>query len=291
MIATLEGRPPIISHPSSPMAPAMARVVEKIIESSNTATYRLQFVDPAAASAYRFQAGQFNMVYLFGVGEAAISISSDPDDGVALSHTIRHVGSVTFAINRLGIGETVGLRGPFGSFWPLEACRGRDILMVAGGIGLAPLRPAVYQILKHRAQYGRVILLYGVRASADMIFKSEVAEWSRRRDFQVLTTVDYPDPNWSGPVGVVTSLLRRVRLDAARTSVFVCGPRVMNRAAAHAFLSHHVPQEHVFVSLERNMRCGIGQCGHCQYGPKFVCRDGPVFSYASIRKLFGKGEV
>ena len=134
MIATLEGRPPIISHPSSPMAPAMARVVEKIIESSNTATYRLQFVDPAAASAYRFRPGQFNMVYLFGVGEAAISISSDPDDGVALSHTIRHVGSVTFAINRLRIGETVGLRGPFGSYWPLEACRGRDILMVAGGI-------------------------------------------------------------------------------------------------------------------------------------------------------------
>jgi NAD(P)H-flavin reductase len=291
MIAALSDRPKVVAHPAAPMAPVMARIVEKSVESANTATYKLQLTDPHVASAYAFLPGQFNMVYLFGVGEAAISISSDPDDHALLAHTIRHVGSVTFAINKLAIGDTVGVRGPFGSCWPLAACRGRDILMVAGGIGLAPLRPAIYQLLKHRADYGRLILLYGVRAPADMIFKQEVEEWTQRRDLQVLATVDYPDGKWSGPVGVVTSLLRRVRVDAARTSVFVCGPRVMNRAAAHAFLSHHVPEEHVFVSLERNMRCGIGQCGHCQYGPKFVCRDGPVFSYASIRDLFGKEEI
>ena len=273
------------------MIPTMARLVERVEETSNTITCRLEFVDPQAAAQFRFRPGQFNMVYLFGVGEAAISISSDPDADSMLSHTIRHVGSVTFAISRLTIGDVLGIRGPFGSSWPLEACRGRDVLLVAGGIGIAPLRPAVYQILKHRAQYGRVILLYGVRSPKDMIYRDEVEAWSKRRDLQVMTTVDYPDPLWIGPVGVVTSLMRRVRLDAAKTSVLVCGPRVMNRAAAHSFLSHHVPEDHIFVSLERNMRCGIGQCGHCQFGPKFVCKDGPVFSYAAIRTLFSKEEV
>lgn len=291
MTHSLATRPEIVTGAGLPMVPALARITASTVETSNTATYRLELCDPLARKRYRFLPGQFNMLYVFGVGEAAISVSSSPQDAGSIAHTIRHVGSVTFAIERLRVGGLVGLRGPFGSHWPLEACRGRDILLVAGGIGIAPLRPAIYEILRERALYGRVMLLFGARTPKDMLFRAEVEQWARRKDIQVLTTVDYPDADWTGPVGVVTNLLRRVRLDADRTSVYVCGPRVMNRAAAHAFLSHHVSEEHVFVSLERNMRCGFGQCGHCQYGPKFVCRDGPVFSYASIRSLFGKEEI
>jgi NAD(P)H-flavin reductase len=273
------------------MTPARARIVDRLPETSNTATYRLEFCEPADGQRYAFRPGQFNMLYVFGVGEAAISVCSAPTEHRWLAHTIRHVGSVTFGIERLPIGAEVGLRGPFGSHWPLESCRGRDILLVAGGIGIAPLRPAIYEILRERGAYGRLILLYGARSPRDMLFRAEIADWSQRRDFQALTSVDYPDVNWIGPVGVVINLLRRVRLDANRTSVFVCGPRIMNRVAAHAFLSHHVPDDQIFVSLERNMRCGYGQCGHCQYGPKFVCRDGPVFSYAAVRKIFGAEEI
>ncbi len=291
MITTVAQRPSIVCGDGSPMAPAWARIVSCEQESSNTASYSLEFTDPEQAKQYQFLPGQFNMVYLFGVGEAAISISSDPSNTSRLVHTIRHVGSVTFAINRLEVGQCVGLRGPFGSSWPVQECRGRDILLVAGGIGIAPLRPAIYELLKNRDHYGRLILLYGIRSPQDMIYKEEVQEWAERRDIQVLITVDYPDEAWTGPVGVVTQLLRRVRVDASRTSVFVCGPRVMNRAAAHSFRSHYVPEDQIFISLERNMRCGVGQCGHCQYGPKFVCKDGPVFSYASVKKLFGKDEV
>jgi NAD(P)H-flavin reductase len=260
-------------------------------ETSNTTTFEMEIVDETLRARFGFLPGQFNMLYVFGVGETAISISSDPENTATIAHTIRHVGSVTFAVNNLQAGDTLGLRGPFGSNWPLDQCRGRDVLLVTGGIGIAPLRPAIYQLLKHRNDYGRLILLFGTRAEQDMVFRSEVQQWTERKDFQVMTTVDYPDTDWTGPVGVVTNLLRRVRLDAARTSVFVCGPRVMNRAAAHSFLSHHVPEEHIFVSLERNMQCGVGRCGHCQYGPKFVCKDGPIFSYAEVREFFGKAEV
>lgn len=291
MITTVADRPPIVSDPASPWVPTLARIVERTAETANTTTFRMEIVDKKLRAKFKFLPGQFNMLYVFGVGEAAISISSDPNDTSTISHTIRHVGSVTFAVNRLDVGDTLGLRGPFGSSWPLAECRGRDILLVTGGIGMAPLRPAIYQMLKNRDDYGRLILLFGVRAQQDMLYKEEVEAWTKREDFQFLTTVDYPDTSWTGPVGVVTNLMRRVRLDPPRTSVFVCGPRVMNRAAAHSFLSHHVPQEQIFVSLERNMQCGVGRCGHCQYGPKFVCKDGPVFSYADVRDLFGKEEV
>ncbi len=291
MTTAVAHRPPIVTHPGSPWVPTLARIVNRQKETSNTTTFEMEIVDEALRSRFGFLPGQFNMLYVFGVGEAAISISSDPENTATIAHTIRHVGSVTFAINNLQIGDTLGLRGPFGSNWPLDQCRGRDVLLVTGGIGIAPLRPAIYQLLKHRDDYGRLILLFGTRAEQDMVFRSEVQQWTERKDFQVMTTVDYPDTDWIGPVGVVTDLLRRVRLDAARTSVFVCGPRVMNRAAAHSFLSHHVPEEHIFVSLERNMQCGVGRCGHCQYGPKFVCKDGPIFSYAEVREFFGKAEV
>lgn len=290
MIA-VKDRPQIICHQSRPMAPTLATIVAIKEESSNTRTYVLQLDDPDLRRRYRFRPGQFNMVYAFGVGEAAISISSDPAQTDQLSHTVRQVGSVTRAFAKMQVGDRLGVRGPFGNGWPLDRCKGRDILVIAGGIGLAPLRPLIYSVLANRERFGRFILVYGGRSPADLLFQSELEQWRERADFDLLISVDYAIADWHGPVGVVTDLIKRLRLRPERSSVMVCGPRIMNRFVTWQILRLRVPEDQLFVSLERNMRCGVGRCGHCQYGPKFVCKDGPVFSYASIRNIFGKDEI
>jgi NAD(P)H-flavin reductase len=273
------------------MVPTVATITAVHDESSNTRTYVLEIDDPVHRRNYRFQAGQFNMIYVFGVGEAAISISSDPGQTDTLAHTIRHVGSVTRALGRMRVGDKVGLRGPFGNGWPVAQCRGKDVVMVAGGIGLAPLRPLIYSILANRRQFGRVILVYGGRSPGDLLYRDQLAVWRDDAEFETLVSVDYAIEEWHGPVGVVTDLIKRLRLRPEQTAVMVCGPRIMNRYVAWQILRLRVPEQQLFVSLERNMRCGVGRCGHCQYGPKFVCKDGPVFSYASVRNIFGKEEV
>ena len=288
---SFQNRPTIVCHADRPMVPTLATITAITEESANTRTYTLRIDDPELRARYRFQPGQFNMLYLFGVGEAAISISSDPDQRDSLAHTIRHCGSVTFGIGKMRVGGKLGLRGPFGSSWPLEQCAGRDIVLVAGGIGLAPLRPAIYQILAHRNRFGRFILVYGGRAPRDLLFQSELEAWSEDPDIDALVTVDYPMEEWTGPVGAVTQLLKRVRLRGQDTSVFVCGPRIMNRFVAFQLLRLQVPTDQLFLSLERNMRCGVGRCGHCQYGAKFVCKDGPVFSYREIENVFATEEI
>ncbi|WP_428936776.1 FAD/NAD(P)-binding protein [Fontivita pretiosa] len=283
-------RPPPICGLEA-MMPVAARIVSVREENFNTRTFRLQICDPELRSLYRFAPGQFNMLYVPGVGEAAISISSDAHNPEYLEHTIRVVGSVTRAITRLGQGGVVGLRGPFGRGWPIEALAGHDIVIVAGGIGLAPLRPVVYQILRERQRFGRVVLLYGCRTPADRLYAEELEQWSAGEQIDVLVTVDNATPGWVGPVGVVMKLLQRIKVNAARANVLICGPRMLNRVAASQFLQLHVPPEQVFLSLERNMHCGFGRCGHCQYGAKFVCKDGPVFSFAEISDIFAKEEI
>jgi NAD(P)H-flavin reductase len=273
------------------MVPTTASIVDIKEESSNTRTYFLRIDDPDLRSHYRFQPGQFNMVYVFGVGEAAISICSDPADPGRIAHTIRHVGSVTRAIATLRVGDRLGVRGPFGNGWPVKECRNRDVVMVAGGIGLAPLRPLIYSLLANREQYGRLVLMYGGRSPADLLFRDELSVWRDEGKLDTLVSVDYSREEWHGPVGVVTDLIKRLRLRPDRTSVMVCGPRVMNRYVTWQILRLRVPPDQLFVSLERNMRCGVGRCGHCQYGPKFVCKDGPVFVYQSIQDTFGKEEI
>ncbi|MDH7501681.1 MAG: FAD/NAD(P)-binding protein [Verrucomicrobiota bacterium] len=290
MIA-VQDRASVVCHDSRPMVPVTATIVDIQEESSNTRTYMLQIDDPAMRSAYRFEPGQFNMVYVFGVGEAAISISSDPAHNEYLAHTIRHVGSVTRAIARMKVGDKLGLRGPFGHGWPISRCSGRDILMVAGGIGLAPIRPLIYAILANRGQFGRVVLMYGGRSPSDLLYQKELAAWRDDGQMDLLVSVDYSIAQWDGPVGVVTDLIKRLRIRPDRTSVMVCGPRMMNRHVTWQLLRLRVAPDQLFISLERNMRCGVGRCGHCQYGPKFVCKDGPVFSYESIREVFGKEEI
>jgi len=290
-MTAVKDRPQIVCHDARPMVPTLATIVGIKEESSNTRTYTLQINDPDLRRRYRFRPGQFNMIYAFGVGEAAISISSDPAATEHLSHTIRQVGSVTRALARMRVGDHLGLRGPFGNGWPLEQCKSRDIVVVAGGIGLAPLRPLIYSVLANRERYGRAILVYGGRSLADLLFRDELDAWREKPDFDLLVSVDYAIEEWHGPVGVVSDLIKRLRLRPERTSVMVCGPRIMNRFVTWQILRLRLPDDQLFVSLERNMRCGVGRCGHCQYGPKFVCKDGPVLSYASIRNIFAKEEI
>ena len=260
-------------------------------ENFNTRTFVMQIEDEDARKAYRWAPGQFNMLYLPGVGEAAISISSDPEQPEVLEHTIRVVGSVTRGLEAAGKGGIVGLRGPFGRGWPIDRLDGGDVVMVAGGIGLAPLRPMVYWLRRNRQRFRRVVLLFGCRSPDDRLYVDELKQWHSDEVIDVLVTVDNAAHGWIGPVGVVTNLLQRIRVSADRTTVMVCGPRVLNRAAAWSFLQLHVPPEQVYLSLERNMNCGYGQCGHCQYGSKFVCKDGPVFAFSEVADFFALEEI
>ena len=271
--------------------PVPARIVRVVRENSNTQTFRMEFIDDGIRDMYRFAPGQFNMVYVPGVGEAAVSISSDPAASGTLDHTIRVVGSVTRAIERLGSDGLIGLRGPFGNPWPVDLMENYDIVMVGGGIGLAPLKPVIHSVLNNRDRFGRVVLLYGCRSPDDRVYATELEQWEEDRSIQVMVTVDNSAEGWTGPVGVVTNLLKRLRVNAERTMVLVCGPKILNRVAAWNFLQLHVPPQQVFVSLERNMNCGFGRCGHCQYGPYFVCTDGPVFCFSDVASIFAKEEI
>lgn len=255
-----------------------ARILSVRPEIGTVSTYELALEDAAARRRFAFRPGQFNMLYLPGIGEAAISISSDPANNDSLLHTVREVGNVTRALARLKVGDQVLLRGPFGSSWPLDVCRGRDVLIAAGGLGLAPLRPVLYEIVAHRTHYRRVTLLYGTRKPADLLFADEYDAWLKG-GIDVQTTVDFGDDNWTGRIGVVTSLMTELELDAPMTRVLTCGPEIMMRFAIDEALSQNVQREHIYLSMERNMNCAVGLCGHCQLGPTFVCKDGPVFRY------------
>lgn len=269
-----------------PMLPHPARIVDVQPEAYAIATYALAFEEETLAQAYRFEAGQFNMLYLPGIGEVAISISSDPADPHHLAHTIRYAGNVTRAISRLQAGEVIGLRGPYGSAWPLKRMQGQDIYIVTGGIGLAPLRPVIYTIMRRRADFGRVVLLYGARTPADMLYTAEFDAW-QRHNIQLHTTVDRADAQWQGQVGVVPMLFYHLRLDPKKTMILTCGPEIMIRFVIYEALARRVPKENIYVSLERNMKCAIGFCGHCQFGPSFICKEGPVLSYAQVEPFFG----
>jgi NAD(P)H-flavin reductase len=262
--------------------PHVVTIREVQPETPGVVTIALDFLDRGAGAAFRFQAGQFNMLYLPGIGEAAISISSDPTAPANLGHTIRAAGNVTQALVRKKPGERLALRGPFGSCWPMQGCRGQDVIMAAGGIGLAPLRPAIYYILRHRADYGRVILLYGARTSQDLLYTREFAAW-KAAGLEVEVTVDIGDAGWSGNIGVVPVLFYRLRVHPERTRVLTCGPEVMIRFVIFEALARRIPPARIYLSMERNMNCAVGLCGHCQFGPVFVCKDGPVFTYQRLQ--------
>jgi len=240
---------------------------------------------------HSFSPGQFNMLYVFGVGEIPISISADPTKPKRLVHTTRAVGTVTKAMSKLKRGDVLGVRGPFGSHWPVEEAKGSDVVIVAGGIGLAPLRPALYYVLSQREKYGKVVLLYGARTPEDILYSQELGQWRARFDLDVYVTVDRATGKWRGNVGVVTTLIPRAPFDPLSTVALVCGPEVMMRFTALELQKRGVEADSIFVSLERNMKCAVGFCGHCQFGPTFVCKDGPVFQYSRVKALLAKWEI
>lgn len=272
-----------------PMLPRPFRVQQIRHEMPDTFTLALESADGSAI--FPFSCGQFNMLYVYGVGEIPISISGDPDRADPLVHTTRAVGAVSRAMCALRPGDTLGVRGPFGSHWPLEHADSKDVVIVAGGIGLAPLRSVMYQVIAHRERYGRVILLYGARTPADILYRRELERWRASFDMEVSITVDHAAGAWRGSVGVVTKLIARAPFDPQKTIAFVCGPEIMMRFTAVELQKCGVAPEHLYVSMERNMKCAIGLCGHCQFGPYFVCKDGPVFQYSGVRDWLLKREI
>jgi NAD(P)H-flavin reductase len=262
------------------LVPRPFRVTRVRREIGDVWTLELEAAD--AGPPIAFQPGQFTMVYGFGIGEAPISISGDPVTPGRLTHTVRAVGAVSRAICAAKKGDTLGIRGPFGAPWPVEAADGRDVVIMAGGLGLAPLRPLVYSVLARRRTFRRIVLLVGARTPDTLLFSREVSRWRGRFDVEVRATVDAADTTWNGEVGVITTLVPRATFEAANTTAYVCGPEVMMRFAATTLIERGVPPDRIFLSMERNMKCAVTVCGRCQFGPSFVCTDGPVFSYAQV---------
>lgn len=263
--------------------PAAFRIRDRRQETHDTWTLDLEPVGDGIAPC---APGQFGMLSVFGVGEVPISVSAAPH-----VHTVRAVGAVTRALCRLDRGAIVGVRGPFGTAWPLDGAEGRDVVVVAGGLGLAPLRPVVHELLAHRERFGAVSVLCGGRSPAELLFLEELERWRARLDVTVEVIVDAPDGGWGGRVGVVTRLLPRAELDPAAAVAMVCGPELMMRFTAQALVERGLAPERIWLSLERSMKCAVGHCGHCQLGPLFICKDGPVASHAAVAALMAVREL
>jgi NAD(P)H-flavin reductase len=272
-----------------PMLPRFLRVRRAAAETHDTVTLELD--DSNAAPA--FAPGQFNMLYLFGAGEVAISISGSPAEPKKLVHTVRGVGAVTAPLVQLRRGAVLGVRGPFGSAWPTDEVSntGRDLLLMAGGIGLAPLRPVIHEVLRRRREFGNLIILYGARTPADLLYRKELAQWRMFPGVTVKLIVDRAIGGWRGRVGVITDLLRAVQFDPAETIAMTCGPEVMMRFSYHELLRRGVSADRIYLSMERNMKCAVGFCGHCQFSPFFICKEGPVFRADRIEPLLGIREL
>ena len=263
-------------------------VIERIRrETVDTKTYTVRLLDERKRGEFPVKPGQFIMVSLFGIGEAPFSLSSSPNSDGSFNATVRAVGNVTSALDRFEEGAIIGVRGPYGQGWPVESARGRDVLIIAGGIGLPPLRPVVTKIAEERRHYGRLEILYGARTPDQMIFPYEYEDWRKIKDTRLELTVDSVPPGtvWQYNVGVVTTLFNEMKTSAENSLVMTCGPEIMMRFVVRGLLAKGFAPDQIYVSLERRMKCGIAQCGHCQIGPKYVCRDGPVFRLSDIQGL------
>jgi NAD(P)H-flavin reductase len=266
--------------------PLPLRVARVRREAADVATLELTTNTP-----FTFAPGQFNMLYAFGLGEVAISISGDPAKEDRIMHTVRAVGAVSGALTQQRRDMVIGVRGPFGSCWPVAEAEGSDVVIIAGGLGLAPLRPAVYRVLANRQHYGKVVLLYGARGPSDILYRRELEKWRRRLDVDVAVTVDHAGADWHGNVGVVPALIPRISFDPQHAVALICGPEIMMRFTIAALRDRGVTADRIHLSMERNMKCAVGLCGHCQFGPAFVCRDGPVFRFDRIAPLLEVREV
>jgi len=279
-----------MSVPNDVMMPEPWRILSRRDETSDGAVFTWH-LRPETGEVPSFQAGQFNMLYVFGVGEVPISISGDSGESGSMMHTVRAVGRVTQAMRTLREGDVIGVRGPFGTAWPLAAAFGRDLVLVAGGIGLAPLRPVICHAMRHRDAFRRVFLLIGCRDPASELFRDDVIAWSRRPHIVVEVTVDRGGPAWHGHVGVVPKLVQRSDFDPSDAVAFLCGPEAMMRFAVLALQKRGVSDDRIYVSMERNMQCAVGSCGHCQWGPYILCRNGPVLRFDQVATLFDVREL
>lgn len=286
-MASLPDLMPAARAAADPMVPRIAHVRRRRRDGPQVWTLDIE----AEGMPAPFVPGQFNMLAVFGVGEVPISLSGDPAQPERLVHTIRVVGPVSAALVGCGPGDVLGLRGPFGVGWPMAEAAGRDVVIIAGGLGLAPLRPAIYRLLAERGRYGKIVLLYGARNPGEILFRHDLESWRRRLDVDIEVTVDYAASDWRSHVGVVTALVRRVAFDPLHAIALVCGPEVMMRFAIAALRGAGCADEAMYLSVERNMKCAIGFCGHCQFGPVFVCRDGPVFRCDQVRTILALAEI
>ena len=229
------------------------------------------------------QPGQFVEVSILGVGEAPISVCSSPTREGSFDLVVREAGSVTRALHQLPVGAKVGIRGPYGTGFDMNTFKGRDLLIVGGGIGLVPLRSVINYVLDRRDDFGKLTILYGARNPQDMLFRDEIKQWESRDDVDFRITVDRGDPSWKGNVGVITTLVPPLDIDLGRTDAIICGPPIMYKFVVLSLQSKHLPHSQIYLSLERRMKCGLGKCGHCQINSLYVCQDGPVFNYAAIQ--------
>lgn len=268
----------------NPYLPREAAVVGRTQESSNTFTLELRLTD---AEPYAFEPGQFNMLYLYGAGEVPISIVADAADTGVLTHTIRALGRVTNGLAAVKVGERIGLRGPYGRGWPMREAEGRDVIIVTGGLGCAPSVSIIHHILTHRERYGHVSILQGVKHTDDLIWRYQYDAWGKLPDVEVHLAADVAEPGWTGHVGLVTALFDRLNVQAHRSIAMLCGPEMMMHASANDLHHRGLAADAIYLSMERNMQCAVGHCGHCQMGARFVCRDGPVFPWPEIRELLG----
>jgi len=260
-------------------------VIEKIVEESDdTKTFTLRLKDKSGSS-FRYKPGQFLMLSLPGYGEAPFTFASCPRKDGRLEISVRRVGSLTEALHKLKEKDVVGIRGPYGNWFPLDKIKGKDILFIAGGCGLAPLRSLIQYALKNRKNFGKLEIVYGCRRPQDIFYKKEIKAWEADKDSNVHLTVDEPDETWGGSCGVVCVLLPKINVNPKTAMVFLCGPSVMIKFAIKDILRLGFKEQNIYASLERYMKCGIGKCGHCYVKGKYVCTDGPNFSYAQMKKL------
>lgn len=270
----------------NPYLPCEAEIIERIQEAPTLFTLRLRFTNPDIQQQYRFQPGQFNMLYLHGVGEIPISIVSDPKDEHILDHTIRTIGRVTRGFNQLKAGDRIGVRGPFGRGWPLLAAEQKDIIIVTGGLGCAPVVSVINYVMHRRERFGTVNIMQGVKHCNDFIWKERYDQWRAAPDTNVLLAADAGEPLWPWHIGPVSGLFDQLQFDKARVIAMLCGPEGMMHVVINHLREKGVAESDLWLSMERNMQCAVGHCGHCQYGGKFICKDGPVFCYREIKELF-----
>ncbi|MCS7108341.1 MAG: FAD/NAD(P)-binding protein [Sulfolobales archaeon] len=272
---------------SKALTPMKTTVIKVINETWNVKTYYSTLPESAEIP----KPGQFNMLYIHGVGEVPISVSDISNEDRVIAHTVRFAGSVTYAFSTVRDGDTLGFRGPYGFGWPLDLAVKKDLLLICGGIGLPPLRPVIREVARNRDLYGRLFILYGARTPKDLLYRHEYVDYLSIRDVELHLTVDNPDIDWRGNVGVVTNLIKRIEVDPSNAYAFICGPEIMMKYAIKELLEKGFRTNRIYLSLERRMKCGVGLCGHCQMGPYFVCEHGPVFPLWFISKYFWVDQI